>query len=405
MVSFKRLALAVMIMATTPVAASASNEIAFLREDCGSLSPCYTTSSALLSWLWGTRNPTANDPVTVDIGPGTFGPLSCQDDGHVTFRGAGRSHTVIESTGSTPAVSLDDCDGVDFQDLKVKGNEIAFDWLGAGKTTITDVHVVAGGSTTRSYGWIDNTCGAGAEIYWYGVRMDVEATAPTTWGDLNSGLYAFCAEHWVFGSEITVSGSANTPSQARILSVYVPGGDVRLFGSVVRAQSAGATSTTWVGQTITGGAALFPGFAGVWVGANGNAHVHGGLIRADASTSTGNQNAYGVYTFQATGFLTGFAHVVETAFVVSASGSGTATRLNSVGTSVIESPYQWPAGAAPPAIASAHGADQFVETDCDGSGDCDAAGTETHLMIYNTSCTADGPWFDVVTGVCRGTTP
>jgi hypothetical protein len=30
------------------------------------------------------------------------------------------------------------------------------------------------------------------------------------------------------------------------------------------------------------------------------------------------------------------------------------------------------------------------------------AGTESHLLIYNNVCTALGPWFDVVTGKCRG---
>jgi hypothetical protein len=43
-----------------------------------------------------------------------------------------------------------------------------------------------------------------------------------------------------------------------------------------------------------------------------------------------------------------------------------------------------------------------VETHCDASGDCDGAGTQTHLMVYNEDCAVDGPWFNTATRACRG---
>ena len=50
-----------------------------------------------MEWLGTVRNPSAADPVTVDIGPGFFGPIFCGEHdgvpntnavyGNVTFRG------------------------------------------------------------------------------------------------------------------------------------------------------------------------------------------------------------------------------------------------------------------------------------------------------------------------------
>jgi len=72
----------------------------------------------------------------------------------------------------------------------------------------------------------------------------------------------------------------------------------------------------------------------------------------------------------------------------------------------------WPTGSLPPnatgetgGAQSETGQDMFVETDCGSGGDCSGGGSETHLMIYNSSCSTAGPWFDVVTGACRSVSP
>lgn len=50
-------------------------------------------------------------------------------------------------------------------------------------------------------------------------------------------------------------------------------------------------------------------------------------------------------------------------------------------------------------MTSLHGADLFVETDCNTAGNCNGAGSETHLMVYNISCSP--PWFDTTRVACR----
>lgn len=95
------------------------------------------------------------------------------------------------------------------------------------------------------------------------------------------------------------------------------------------------------------------------------------------------------------------AHTPGTAFALTPGSGGTRTRLDGPH---IHSPFQWPAGTTPPALASQAGQDLFVETDCEADGDCDGTGDQSHLMVYDTSCGSD-PWRNVNTNACRNVTP
>lgn len=93
-------------------------------------------------------------------------------------------------------------------------------------------------------------------------------------------------------------------------------------------------------------------------------------------------------------------HANESSYNLVNNGGGLITRILNNGGHV-HAPYTWENHDNPPAINSVTGADMAVENDCSSAG-CQSTGTETHLLVYNTNCTANGPWFDVVTGKCRG---
>ena len=107
-------------------------------------------------------------------------------------------------------------------------------------------------------------------------------------------------------------------------------------------------------------------------------------------------------------------HTVGSAMRVTSTTGGLGLRIFPFGgTPKIESPMIWFAGTDAPRtdpndpnsdyVSSISGADMFVETDCDMNG-CDgvAAGEQRpHLMVYSNNCSAGGPWFDSVRGVCR----
>lgn len=86
--------------------AEAGQDVVRLRSDCLDEAPpaCFTDSGSLMTWLWGTRNPSAASPVLVDIGPGEFTRLDCPSGmGHVTFRGSGQDNTVIRGGAKSPS--------------------------------------------------------------------------------------------------------------------------------------------------------------------------------------------------------------------------------------------------------------------------------------------------------------
>jgi hypothetical protein len=412
------LVLAAPVAATPPL----DTEVVYLRKDCSSFvdpSVCFETMAAATDWLWGSsgpRNPSAGDPVLVDIGPGDWDVFVCDASsasrGWVTLRGSGRETTRIvrNENAAAGAVEVTACDSLIFQDMTIHGNYAGVNWKGdGGSSTWTNTEIVATGfgSVSGAFGalsnlaWYDNhpstTCAEIALHYFYSSKVVVRGGA-----SFQTAYSAKCSEVWFYGGEITATHDADSElSMGSSVAVNVlKQGDVRVFGSAIRSNTGGADSTSF--PSIDSGT---PGIVGVIMN-EGMFHMHGGIINASAEGSSEDNDVSALWVFSGATM----AHTPGTAFIAKGSGTGSSWRVRGTA-SKIQAPFLWQSGPKPPGsttednvVLSADGQDMFVETDCGGSGgSCASGGSEAHLMIYNPArCTdPDSPWFDVMTGACR----
>lgn len=369
--------------------------VVFVEKDCGTQHDCFETMADLTAWITATRQPTAGDPLLVDVGPGEFDSFDCFGDfGHTTLRGSGREQTRV--VGADIGMQINDCDALEFLDLTVVADVYGVFWTSTGSSTWTDVDVIGG--IGAWYGW--GNCGDDDEHYWFGSRL-VSRVQPNPFvpsEGIGTAYFSQCPGNWLYGSEVAALGQEDSPTTiSRMTGISVSGdGDVRLFGSTVRVSTLAMDPSTTVEK-----------LRGVVVGAPENGannqgrgvlHMHGGIISVVAS-NLGAVDATGLKMIQQGGG-TAFAHTPDTAFTVQPGQSGRPRRV--VGTGA-QSPFLWPAGPEPPAnLESVSGYDLFVETDCTAAGNCEASGSQSHLMVYDTSCSA--AWRDVVTGRCRNDT-
>lgn len=407
----RTLALAIVSLAVALPAAADPDPLApivYLRTSCELtstphavvLDDCFTDTASLVAWIHSVRQPGPGAPLLVDVGPGDFEQFSCNGVSHITLRGAGRERSRFVNThqGDDTAFAVDvlNCTELGLQDLTLAAAKVGIRWRGAGTSTYSNVDIVADLDTRETcgsglfacdqgtWGWEDSCAvpGERSEHFWFGTRVLVEG------GIYAVGFDTRCATHWFYGGEIRTSPSANASATIIATPVYMPsaGGDFRAYGSNLRAAPR-PDATYSIGI-----------LAGVH-NTNGILHMHGGIIAVDASAVELDQNVVGVYSGP-----TGMSHTLDTAFVVKPGGAGTATRVKVDGGGMAAAPLLWEARSAPPAVTSLSGLDLYVETDCGSSGNCDAGGSETHLMIYNSSCSASDPWFDSTTGRCRNVT-
>ncbi len=361
---------------------------------------CFTNADAMLDWIWNVRQPTQTTQLAVDIGPGEFwlpnrffcdgqSATTGSSTGYVSFNGAGRDITRLTwSSGPGAVIRIRDCTNLNFQDMTVDGwnGRSGITWDGGGVSTWNDMDVVR----AMPYAWFDKcTSGQKGFHYWFGSRLEMAQ---------KSGYHftyrSQCGDTWFYGGDI-VAGADGGFSVAVLAEST--SSSIRIFGSstrVVLPASASYPSGTNNGCSISGAAVLI-------ASAGAQIHVHGGIIAAQSNSSV-DTNVCGAVAQHG-----GYIHTPDTAFNLSPSGLGTATRLqvDSDPNSKIDSPFQWPASFDPPTITSLDGADSFVESDCDSSGNCATAPSSDqrpHLMIYSSACTFDGPWFDVATNKCRG---
>jgi len=361
---------------------------------------CVESVSALMTRIWGSGgiHPTASAPLTVDIGPGKFpGTIACgSEQGHTTFRGAGRDRTTIEGgfvwiipgfAGAYVAVNAGDCEKLAFQDMTLLAGTTStvgytVFWTAGGSSSWTDVNIV--GSQT---GWYDAFCG--------GESTDGPSGEHYLWGSNVTagkiGYYAECGITWFYGGEILVDPSllASFSNPSRGVQV-VHRGHVHLFGSAIRATTAKISSGS---GSLRGVMVGTPGNATVGQG-YGEFHMHGGVISVNSSNLSG-MNAIGIHMTDNGGAGTAKSHTLDTAFAIQ--GGSTSTRLS--GTGNFESPQLWEARTSPPTAGGARdGQDIYVETDCNSSG-C-SSGPDPHLMIYTSGCSPT-PWFDTSRNACR----
>ncbi len=371
-------------------------EVITVRQTCGTTDNCFSSLADAAAWIHAIRHPSASSPLLVDVGPGEFSGFYCAAHGNITVRGSGIGNTrIVPTPGDSTAIRVENCTRLRFEDISIIGVSSGIEWTGGGDSSYVNVELVADGdNVTRA--WVDVCDASGVPS-----RHNFFASTVRSSGTFyNFGYYTECAETWFFGSEIIAIAKA--PVGPHVLA----NGAVRVIGARAQIQAYGSSLRALAGDAdvfwTTGPAT---GLAGAMVQDGGAFHMHGGILTASAAGAAGNNDAA---TIIASGDA--LVHVIDTAFNPTASGSGVAHRIQSVGDNRIRSPFLWFSGTNPPAgnntgggISSLDGADMFIETDCDASGNCEGAGTETHVMIYNSTCTAAGPWFDSTTGRCRGT--
>ncbi|MEW6330878.1 MAG: hypothetical protein AB1560_05390 [Pseudomonadota bacterium] len=358
-----------------------------LRTSCqeGSitLDNCFTTMADLLNWTYGTRLPSASLPLFVDIGPGSFGGFTCNASGYITLRGAGRHNTVLGPTvvgliGGGPG-----CTQLSFQDLSiVNNNGFAFQWNGSGSASHVNVEL-----TGTIAAWWDITYANRSQHYWWNAVLN------STSNSGQSTFQVYGSVHRFYGGEVNLTAVGNGAQAVYVGNAGVPG-ELQMYGSAIRSKAnPEATLSVLRGVQVDHGQAF---------------HLHGGSIGVDA-TAAGNPNVSaegikGLTEIDDDGIpiSTSTVHVLEAAYVLKPKGTGTASRVLGLAPGFQASvPFLWGNGPTPPTIISQKGADMFIETDCSSVG-CQTAGAETHLLVYNGSCSGSGgPWFDVVTGACR----
>ena len=324
------------------------------------LDNCFTDLNTLDDWIWNTRNPSATAPLKVEIGPGTFdGNFTCNKSGHVTLAGAGMGNTIIQAPSSP--ISTTDCVNLAFSDITLKnyGNLFGVRNLG-GSTVWNNVEILGLG-----YAWFDSPGGCTSSTipgkhYWFNSKIHSETTAAFS----STAYFNACDESWFFGSEIVSRGNegSSTPIRAE-------GGEVHVYGSVIRAlPDPGATMTEVTAVTSAGTAEI---------------HIHGTGI--DLITDMPND----ITALKSTG--SGTIHAAASSFVMSTGAGGNRTRVDEQGGAIM-APYTWQTDVTPPSINSKDGADSFILYDAN------AANRHPQMLVSDSNC-ASG-WFVINHGAC-----
>ncbi len=357
-----------------------------LQTQCGNLDNCFDNVASLLQWINEIRNP-ASAPLLIEAGPGEFFDFRCEGAHNITLRGAGRDKTILSyrSNYRGAALSAANCRDMNIQDLTINGNaSIGIWWVDGGPATFHNIRVHNASQNSFDYCLGNNQ----PVIRWFDTSFETA---------LASAMYAGCAQHWFFSSEMeqVVRGNLNprAPSQTIRIESFGGLGDVRLYGSSIRTTVAAGVSS---GRVVS-------------VYNYGTFHSHGGEIVTNASLADADVDVVAVYSADAQK-----THIVETSFGLQAGGNGTATRITGFErdplsgnyglptAAQVTAPFQWGADTKPPAIQSLNGYDSFIETDCDSAGNCDGNGNLTHMMIYNqAACGATDPWFNATINRCR----
>lgn len=352
-----------MLSATVQAAPDPTASVVYLRTNCTeegvNLGNCFTTMDSLITWINGTRHPSATNPLVVEIGPGTFSRFSCASGGYTTLRGSGREQTII-TNGQEEGNAFDasGCTQLEFSELRIVGSKTALhsmDWSGSGTSTWSNVDVIG-----NSYGWFDG----GGTHFWFGSRFINKA------GFGVSRAYQTTGDNWFFGSEI-VAEAANGAFEVMALGVR-NGGKVHVYGGAIRVSVPNSGSTLGNGSGIK---------AVYTYGAGTEIHIHGTGI--DVISGQGNNVAALIAENGA------MIHANETAYNLSTGTGGTIYRIiNTAGH--VHAPYFWEEHAGPPNIVSVTGADRAVITQTDNG--------HPGMVIYDTSCASK--WYNIGTQTC-----
>ncbi|MEW6332068.1 MAG: hypothetical protein AB1560_11475 [Pseudomonadota bacterium] len=337
-----------------------SAPVVYLRTDCTeggvSLVNCFTNMSSLITWISTTRQPSAANPLLVEIGPGTFGRFSCANGGYTTLRGSGREKTVITNGAEdSNAFNASNCTQLEFSELTIKGTTSALhtmDWIGSGTSTWSDVDIIG-----NAYGWYDG----GGTHYWFGSRIINKAGSGVSRAYLTSG------ENWFFGSVITAEAAKNVVD-AVALEVR-SGGEVHVYGGALRA----VVATSFAGASVN---------AARTIGSDAEIHIHGTGI--DVISTPANNIAALIATSGS------MIHAAASAYNLSTGSGGTISRIVNNGGHV-HAPYFWEEHTTPPNIISVTGADRAVITQ--------TANGHPGIVVYDSTCASK--WYDIGTQACH----
>lgn len=267
-----------------------------------SLNNCFTTLLSMTQWIDGTRKPAAATPLLVDIGPGKFiGTFSCQISnypGYVTLRGAGMKNTTIEN--AQMPVNTSGCVQMRFSDMTLRNTGNLFGVRNLGGSTFWDNVEIDG----YGYAWFDSpggSCGIPGTHYWFNSKITSRTAGASTTAYFNA-----CDESWFFASEITSNGNV---SGAQVTPIVAVGGEVHVYGSVIRALSGSGISASEMAAVKSDGAA--------------HVHVHGTGIDV-ISTDANNINALSATNG-------GMIHANASSYNLSTGSGGTVTRIANSG--------------------------------------------------------------------------
>ena len=362
-----------------------------LRTSCtdagGSLmDDCFDDPTALMGWIKTTRNPSEGDSLVVEIGPGNYERIQwlCgPNEGHVSFRGAGRGRTVFENNVIlSNAMTFQNCEDLTFDSMTIKAHFISVVWAGHGNATWTDVELIGGYSTW--YETPENQLGSGAvctsgpnnEHKFFSSSLILKDPYFQSFMYLNH-----CGITWFYGSELIVD-ARNATANGTLTGIVSEGAghEVHLYGSNIRL-FLGANSSN-VDELVT-----FEGSDGAQI------HIHGTGIDTISERDT----PITVLKSNPGGHI----HADASAYVIRTGAGGSITRIGNNGGHV-HAPYAWthvPDTDGNPATIdtnyfSVNGADQTVVTMGTSDG-------HPHNAVYSASCPSSARWYDLVDKVCR----
>ena len=364
------------LQAASNLSDPSTTDTVHLKKDCTGISDCAETLTELIPWIKTIRTPSADSPLLVKIGVGTFTPVEgslssgtfCQDSGYVTFIGSGKENTIIKSDASLVGISIRNCQNLVFQDLTFDFQNTTYGifWSGDGNSHYNNVQLLGG-----DLAWYDYQCSPNGKSVHYFTSSQIRAKTSGLYG-VTSAYLTKCGEAWFIGSEIVAE------SMRKSVSTIAAEGtaEVHIYGSSLRAVSD-------TGVTIRNAGFGFKlGLVAVTSIGNARVHIHGtgiDVISKEANDVTVLIARNG-----------GTIHANQSAFVLETAAGGVKTRLENNG-GAITAPYIWGDVASADGVISVHGADIAVSTDnVDG---------QPHMLIYSTSCTSN--WFDSTANQCR----
>lgn len=355
------------------------------------LNNCFKNVYFAQEWIKDVHNAQPSPKaLLVDIGPGYYlSGFECDAMTNITLRGSGPNSTILGQ--ADPSVSPDTyngygiratgCGNFHVQDMSLKAGW-GVSWDGGGSSTWTNVNVEGG-----TYGWREScsTVTNRPKHYWFNSRI-------TGVHDTKVAYSVACSENWFFGTEVTnrsegfAGGIRGIQARANVGEIYldhVP--EVHLYGSAVRVVVPDGADLTSVSPASSGDGA---GIYAIGAGLQAKIHVHGTGIDVIGNTLANDVAALVV----ADG---GSIHATQSSFVLNTGVGGTTHRIKNDG-GIVKAPYQWEKEVLSMPLQTEDGTDTTIEMVCSGGSNC-----QPHMMVYSSNCSANGPWFDMVTGNCR----